>query len=173
MINAYHHECKNMSQTSLNFYLHNQVFACWHRLDRIFSSRRFYFSTSHGLATFFLVEVLFHCKPTWFSNVGASLAMDTTGLKQVTGTRNRTQDPKIMLHGLGFKPWTYKNIMHMTRTKNTWIAHRSCIKIRRACTDCARKIYQISHVKHIFLHHIMYQACVDIHTPPQHPVGHM
>jgi hypothetical protein len=36
-----------MSQTSLNFYRHSQALACWHRLDRMF----------------FLMEVLFFCKP--------------------------------------------------------------------------------------------------------------
>ncbi len=132
-----------MSQTSYILYLHNQVFAWWHRLNRIFSSQRFYFSTSHGLAIFFLTEVLFFCKPTWSSNCGGKWHRPP-----ILRAWNRWSGPgikpwthkKIMLQGQGFKAWTYQQdgVYNHTHNCSYYCAYESMHRMHeqvphRAC----------------------------------------
>ena len=87
----------NMSQTSLNFYLHQQVFTCWNGLTGFFSSLKFFFFSQAWLNRFcFLMEVLFSAKPTWSSNRGGEWHRPRilTAWKQVIGSGNRTLDPQ-------------------------------------------------------------------------------
>ena len=86
-----------MSQTSLNFYLHQQVFACWNGLTGFFSSLRFYFFPQAWLNRIFSSwRFYFSAKPTWSSNRGGEWHRPRIlrAWKQVIGSGNRTLDPQ-------------------------------------------------------------------------------
>ena len=99
----------NMSQISLNFYLHQQVFACWNGLTGFFPHWGFIFFHKPGLIGFF---------SSWRFYYSASqpdpLIVGASDIGHgYYGPENRWSGPGIkpwthMLQGQGIEPWTYK-----------------------------------------------------------------
>ena len=86
-----------MSQTSLNFYLHQPVFTCWNGLTGFFSSLWFYFFLQAWLNRLFSSwRFYFSAKPTLSSNHGGKWHRPRIlwARKQVIGSGNWTLDPQ-------------------------------------------------------------------------------